>query len=291
MTTPGDTVTDFSHRSFSERYGPWALIIGASEGVGATYARAVAERGLNVALVARRQTALDEVAAGIRATAGVETKTLAIDLSEPDAMSRLLEGTADLEVGLVFYCAGADANFTSFLDLPIEVPLAMVQRNCVVPMQVSHHFGGKMVERGRGGITLVSSGAGLAGAPNMVGYAATKAFDMVMAEALWAELHDLGVDVLALVLGLTDTPALRRLMVQRGALPADDPSAPIVGASTPDEVVAEALANLTEGPTYFVGEMLQAGAAMFATMTRNDVVKMMVQMGASALDNSESAVS
>lgn len=275
---------------FAQRYGPWALIIGASEGVGAAYALAVAGRGLNVVLVARRQAVLDEVATDIRARTGVRTRTIAVDLTGHDAMDRLAAGTADLEVGMVFYCAGADPVFEPFLDHPVEVPLAMVHRNCVVPMQVCHHFAGPMRDRGRGGLVLVSSGAALAGGPNMVGYGATKAFDLVMAEALWAELHDLGVDVLALVLGLTDTPALRRLMVRRGSLPAGDPEAPIAGAMTADEVVAEALASLTDGPTCFVGEMMRLGAQTFATMSRNDAVKMLVQLGAQALSNTGGAI-
>ncbi len=275
---------------FAQRYGPWALIIGASEGVGAAYALAVAGRGLNVVLVARRQAVLDEVATDIRARTGVRTRTVAVDLTGHDAMDRLAAGTADLEVGMVFYCAGADPVFEPFLDHPVEVPLAMVHRNCVVPMQVCHRFAGPMRERGRGGLVLVSSGAALAGGPNMVGYGATKAFDLVMAEALWAELHDLGVDVLALVLGLTDTPALRRLMVRRGSLPADDPEAPIAGAMTADEVVAEALASLTDGPTCLVGEMMRLGAQTLATMSRNDAVKMLVQLGAQALSNTGGAI-
>ena len=92
----------------------------------------------------------------------------------------------------------------------------MVHRNCVVPMQLCHHFAPAMVERRRGGIVLFGSGAGLAGGPNMVAYGATKAFDMVFAEALWSELHDKGVDVLGLILGKTNTPALRRLEHTRG---------------------------------------------------------------------------
>ena len=277
-----------SSTEFADRYGPWALIIGASEGVGAAFALAVAQRGLHVVLVSRRQGVLDEVAANIRARTGVQTRTLAIDLAEIQAMESIVAGTSDLDIGMVFYCAGADSTFAPFLDHPIEVPLAMVHRNCIVPIQVCHHFGGPMRDQGRGALILVSSGAGLIGGPNMVGYAATKAFDMVMAEALWAELHGHGVDVLALVLGMTDTPALRRLMIQRGALPADDLEAPIAGASSVDEVVEEALVNLTAGPTVFVGDTVRAGAEMFAKMTRNDAVALLTSMG-EAVMNQESS--
>ena len=93
---------------------------------------------------------------------------------------------------------------------------------------------------------LLTSGGGLVGAPNMVAYGATKAFDMVMAEALWAELHDRGVDVLGLVLGLTDTPALRRLMVERGQLASVDDPSPVPGSTSAEAVAADAIANLAE---------------------------------------------
>ena len=142
-----------------------------------------------------------------------------------------------------------------------------------------------MVARGSGGIVLVSSGAGLAGGQNMVAYGASKAFDMVMAEALWAELHDKGVDVLALVLGVTDTPALRRLLAKRGILDGEDDTSPIPGAVTPDDVVAEALANLSDGPTWFVGEQMREGAEQLRALSRNDAVKVMLQQAGGLMDN------
>ena len=269
---------------FAERYGPWALVAGASDGVGAVFARAVAERGLNVVLLARRQGTLDDVAAAIRAETGVDARAVAIDLAEPGAMAAIVEATDGLDVGMMMYCAGADPNYEPFLANPVEVALAMVQRNCVVPMQVCHHFAGPMAARGRGGIVLVSSGAGLVGGRNMVAYGASKAFDTVMAEALWAELHDQGVDVLALVLGLTDTPALRRLLFERGNLARPDDATPIPGASTADEVVAEALANLSNGPTWFVGEQLREGAKLLGSLARGDAVRAMIEHGAGVMD-------
>jgi short-subunit dehydrogenase len=254
-------------------------VAGASEGVGAAYARAVAERGLNVALLARRQEVLDEVAASISAKTGVRARVVAVDLAEHDAMARILDATAGLEIGMVMYCAGADPNYEPFLANPVEVSLGMVHRNCVVPMQICHHFARPMVARGKGGIVLVSSGAALAGGANMVAYSATKAFDMVMAEALWAELHDKGVDVLALVLGVTDTPALRRLLARRGNLASPDDTTPIPGALTAAETAAEAIVNLANGPTWFVGEPLREGARMLGAMTRSEAVKIMLQLG------------
>jgi uncharacterized protein len=262
---------------FADRYGPWALVAGASEGVGAAYARAMAERGLNVVLLARRQPALDEVARVIRADTGVETKAVAVDLATQDAVPKILAATSGLEIGMLMYCAGADPNYEPFLSNPIEVALGMVHRNCVVPMHLCHHFGAPMADRGQGGIVLVSSGAGLAGGQNMVAYGASKAFDLVMAEALWAELHKKGVDVLGLVLSVTDTPALRRILAKRGVLVDPDDTSSIPGATTAEDTVGEAIANLQNGPTWFVSEEFRNSEAMMRSMARNDIVKAMLE--------------
>jgi short-subunit dehydrogenase len=259
--------------AFQVRYGPWAVVAGASEGVGAALARAFAARGVHVVLLARRQAVLDEVAASIRVEAEVEVRAVAVDLTDHDAMERIVAATADVEVGLVAYCAGADPNYEPFLANPVETALGLVRRNCAVPVEMCHHFAGPMAARGRGGIVLVGSGAGLVGAPNMVAYGASKAFDMVLGEALWAELHDQGVDVLSLVLGVTDTPALRRLLARRGVLASAEDDSPIPGAVSAEEVAEQAIANLANGPTWFVGDLLRDGARQLGAMSRNDAVR------------------
>jgi uncharacterized protein len=267
--------------TFAAKYGPWALVAGASDGVGAAFARALAERGVNVVLVARRKAVLDEVAAGIAARTGVETRTLAVDLAQPDAASVIAAATEDLDIGFLVYCAGADPNFEPFLANPVETAEAMVHRNCMVPMQLCHHFARPMVERRSGGIVIFGSGAGLAGGPNMVAYGATKAFDMVFAEALWSELHDKGVDVLGLILGKTDTPALRRLEHSRGVLSSED-QAPSDAAGV-DQVINEAFENLSNGPTLMVGDMMRAASQMLASLTRNEAVKLVTQAQAAVM--------
>lgn len=138
-----------------------------------------------------------------------------------------------------------------------------------------------MVERGRGGIIVVGSGAGLVGGPNMVAYGASKAFDMVFAEALWSALHPKGVDVVGLILGKTDTPALRTLEHSRGQLSSIE-EAP-AGADSVDTIVSEAFDNLTNGPTVFVGEQMRSGAGMLTSMGRNDAVRLMAQMSAQTM--------
>jgi len=270
--------------TFVDRYGPWALVAGASEGLGAAYARAMAERGLNVMLLARRHSVLDEVAASIRRGTGVETRTASVDLSADDAMEKIVSASAGLEIGMLMYCAGADSIYGPFLVSPIEVALGMVHRNCIVPMQLCHYFAGPMTTRQRGGMVLVSSAAGLAGGPNMVAYGATKAFDMVMAESLWAELHDQGVDILGLVLGVTDTPALRRILAKRGVLSSVDDASAIPGAVSVEDTVVEAIANLSNGPTWFVGDVMRQGAEHFASIGRNDAVRLLIQMSAGIMD-------
>ncbi len=267
--------------TFAAKYGPWALVAGASDGVGAAFAEGLAVRGVNVVLLARRQSVLDEVAAGITERTGVQTRTLAVDLAQPDATVAIVNMVDDLEVGCLVYCAGSDPNFEPFLANSIQNAEAMVVRNCIVPMKLCHHFAPAMVERGRGGIVIFGSGGGFVGGPNIVTYSATKAFDMVFAEALWTELHDKGVDVLGLILSKTDTPALRRLEHSRGQISSVDEPAP--HAATVAEVIAEAFDNLANGPTWIVGENMRAAYQMIGSANRNEAVQFMAQASAAAM--------
>ena len=267
--------------TFATKYGPWALVAGASDGVGAAFAKGLAQRGVNVVLLARRQAVLDDVAAEIEAETSVQTRTFAVDLGQPDAASAIAAATDDLKIGFLVYCAGADPNFEPFLANPIGAAEAMVQRNCMVPMQLCHHFAPAMVERGSGGIVIFGSGAGLAGGPNMVAYGASKAFDMVFAEALWAELHHTGVDVLGLILGKTNTPALRQLEHSRGQI--SSPDEVPAGAAAVDDTIAEAFENLTNGPTWMVGQDMRGAAQMLASLTRNQAVELFTQAAAAAM--------
>jgi short-subunit dehydrogenase len=272
-------------REFSERYGPWALVLGASNGVGAEYARAMAERGINVAIVARTKEALEGVGRSIELDFGVETRALVTDLGAEDAASKVIDATAGLEVGMLMYNAGSDPYYRPFLTSAIDPWLWMMHRNCIVPMQLCHHFAARMVERGTGGIVIVGSAAGLHGAPNMVTYGATKAFDIVFTESLWAELGPKGVDVLSLILGATDTPFLRNLMAERGILTGPDDPSPIAGATSAKDTVVEALANLGKGSTWLVGERVRQRSGEFAQMSRSDVVRALVDNAGGIMEN------
>lgn len=270
---------------FADKYGPWALVVGASDGVGSLFAERLARQGVNVVLVARREHVLEAVAAGIRECTSAVTRTFAVDLTGPGAAQAIIEVTADLEVGMLVYCAGGDPNYQPFLANPVSEAEALLQRNCLVLLRLAHHYAAPMVERQRGGIVVFSSGAALAGGPNMVAYSATKAFDMVFAEALWTELHDKGVDVLGLILGKTDTPSLRQLEYSRGQIASmnDVP----MSAGSAEQVVDEAFENLGKGPTYYAGDDVRMAAEIFKTMSRNEAVQLIMQASAAIMGSSE----
>jgi len=266
---------------FASRYGPWAVVVGASDGVGSLFAERIAHEVVSVVLIARRRHLLDEVAQGIRERTGADTRTLAVDLTDADASENITDATADIDVGMLVYCAGGDPKYQPFLDNPVSTAEALLQRNCLVLMRLCHHFARPMVERGRGGIVNFTSGAALVGGRNMVAYGATKAFDMVFTEGLWVELHDKGVDVLGLVLGMTDTPALRKLEFERGRLASvDDVPA---GAVTAASVVDEAFANLGNGPTIATGDDVRMGMELFKSMSRNEVVRLIMAASAEVM--------
>lgn len=259
--------------SFATTYGPWAIVLGASDGVGEAFAEAVAQRGLNVVLVARRQAMLEAIAERISDETGVQARALAIDLSTPDAADRVVAATSDLEVGLLMYNAGGDPRFTHFLDSSLEDAQGLLHRNCVVPTHLCHHYGTSMVARGRGGIILVTSGAAVAGTAHMAAYGASKAWNRVFAEALWAELGPKGVHVLSLLLGETDTPAIRKLRADLGN-PAD-PDEPLPGAVTVAEVIDDALTYLPDGPGRTVGENVRASLDLLDQFSRREIVQLM----------------
>jgi short-subunit dehydrogenase len=144
-----------------------------------------------------------------------------------------------------------------------------VRRNCLTVLDACHHFGTRLAARGRGGVIIVSSGAAWAGGGSIAAYGATKAFDLVLAEALWSEWRGHGVDVLALVLGPTDTPSLRRLLARRGGAFAD--------LAEPGAVAREALDHLGDGPTWSYGMPDPRGPSPLGSLPRRQAVELMTQ--------------
>ena len=250
-----------SDPTFAERYGPWAIVAGASEGVGRALARRIAANGVRCVLVARREQPLAELAQQIRDESGVECVLASVDLAKPDAFDRILAAVGSREVGLYVSNAGADPNGAHFLDRKIETWIELSDLNIQTTMRCCHHFGGLMRERRRGGLLLVGSGAAYGGGPFMAVYSGVKAFDLCFGEGLWAELRPFGVDVLSLELVMTDTPALHKLLAEKGQ------SAPSRMAS-PDRVAEVALERLPLGPVYNWGPFARWRAGWRRTRVR-----------------------
>lgn len=177
-------------------YGPWAVVTGASSGIGRAMAEHLAREGVNVVLVARRRDVLESVAATIRAASAVATRVIAEDLSTMDGATAVLEATSDLDVGLLVAAAGVGTS-GPLLSAPLDVELQMLDLNCRALLVHTHGFGRRFVERGRGGLVLMASLVGFQGVPYAAHYSATKAYVQSLAEALRVELADSGVDVIA----------------------------------------------------------------------------------------------
>lgn len=226
---------------FGERYGPWAVIAGGSEGTGRSFARQVAGEGVNCVLVAR-DGPLEQTAAEIRDEFGVEVVTAAIDLADHDAAERIFAAVGDREVGLFINNAGADWFGERFLEVDIEDWLRLSHINIDTMLRCAHRFGGEMRKRRRGGILIVNSGACYGGSKYLAIYCASKAFQLNFAEAFWSEMRPYGVDVCTIVLGRTDTPGYHSRRAEKGIFVGKE------GLASPDEVAAQGLARLPHGP-------------------------------------------
>ncbi len=229
---------------FRARYGPWAVVAGASEGLGAAFADALAARGLNLLLVARRAGLLAELAGRIQAEHGVEARPLAQDLADPGAATALAGASAALEVGTLVYNA-AFSPIGNFLELPPEDLMRVVDLNVRGPVGLVRQLAPAMRARRRGAIVLMSSLAGIQGSPRIAAYAASKAFNTILAEGLWGELVGDGIDVIASCAGAIRTP---------GYLETSEASArEAPGTLDPAEVAEQTLAALGRGPRVVPG--------------------------------------
>jgi uncharacterized protein len=226
------------------KYGPWALIAGGSEGVGAEFARLLAQAGMNLVLVARTAAALEQTAEACRGYGG-EVRVVQADLSAPEACAGIVAATDGLEVGLLILVAGANTHSHEFLDGDLVAFQRVIDLNVSTPLALVHHYGQAMRARRRGGIVLLGSLAGYLGSARHTVYGGVKAFTRIFAEGLWLELREHGVDVLDLVLGVTRTPAMERIGLNFDA--------PGVVVAEPADVAREGLASLGRGPVHIVG--------------------------------------
>ena len=186
--------------SFAARYGPAALVTGASTGIGAEFARQLAQRGLDLVLVARRAERLDELAQELRAAHGVAVRAAPLDLAARDLREQVCAAIEGLDVGLVVSNAGR-YGFGRFLDARLEDELDGLDVNARAPLVLAHEFARRLSARGRGGMIFLSSSSAYQGTPFAAGYGAAKAHTLTLAEALAFELAPWGVDVLAVCPG------------------------------------------------------------------------------------------
>ena len=247
------------------KYGPWALIAGGSEGVGAEFARLLAQAGLNLVLVARTAAALEQTADQCRGN-GVQVRTVQADLSASDACTGIAAATGGLEVGLLILVAGANTHSHEFLDGDLAEFQRVINLNVSTPLALVHHYGQAMRARRRGGIVLLGSLAGYLGSARHTVYGGVKAFTRIFGEGLWLELREHGVDVLDLVLGVTRTPAMERVGLNFDA--------PGVVVAEPADVAREGLDWLGRGPVHIVSGNEQIVA------TRNDPDRAKTVLGA-----------
>lgn len=253
------------------QYGPWALIAGASEGIGEAFARQLAGQGINLVLLSRSQKKLDRLQQSLVVDYRVETKTIAVDLTADDLLEQVVSATEGIDVGLLIYNAGAVHGAGYFLDDALDKALGLVALNCRGPVLLAHHFGAAMRERKRGGMIFLSSMAAYAGGAYIATYAATKSFDIIFAQSLWHEMAQYNVQVLGLVAGATKTPAMAASGIDFDAAE----QAGNFAAMDPAEVAAEGLAQLAHGPIWIVGDNNRGNAELFSSLSRADAVEAM----------------
>lgn len=248
-----------------EKYGPWALVTGASSGLGAEFVRQLAARGLNVVLVARREQEMEALADDVRQSHAVKTRIVPADLTGPDACCSIGDRTDDLEIGLLVNNAGFGLS-GAYADLDPDRMVNMTVLNCVVPVLLTNHFLPLMLERGRGGLIFLASTAAYQATPYLGVYGATKAFNLLMGESLWKEYRKGGIDSLALSPGFTRTEFTSVAQMK---------DASGLREAAPDAVVALALRKLGKKPSVihglanrmlnFTGRLLPRRAAIAVT--------------------------
>ena len=245
-------------KTLSTKYGGWAVVTGASSGIGRSFAHLVARDGMNVVLVARSEDALKETAEELQSLYSVQTRVLALDLSEPLSRETLDRETVDFDVGLLINNAAVEQRGAFLRNTDKELRNA-IELNVTAPTELGQRFGRRFIQRERGGIIFVSGSIGYQAVPNLANYAATKAHQVNLAEALHYELRPYGVDVLGLSPGLTTTPMIGRLeqAINFGR----------VGMIqlTPDYVAWQGLKQLGRRPSSVVGLQYK----IFALLTKH----------------------
>ena len=253
---------------FRGKYGPWGLVAGASVGLGAAFAEQLASRGLNLVLIARRMEPLKKLEEELKSRYKVDVRPVQMDLAAPDLIEELSPHTDDIDISLMVYDT-AFHTIGPFLQQTLENHMRHIDVNCRGPLLLSYHFGNRMVQRGRGGIILMGSLSGFQGNPLLSHYAATKAYNIMLAEGLWYELRQHGVDVMVSVSGAVETPNYIGSNPRKLSMMAPAPLKPA-------DVARQSVAALGKAHTFVPGRAYRlASLVTRRLMTRSGAIGMM----------------
>lgn len=262
MSSPNASIHTQRHERLHKRYGPWAIVTGASSGIGREMAVRLAEGGLNLVLVARSHELLEHLAADLTARYNVEAHVIIADLATDTGVQAVVNATRTVDVGLLVAAAGFGTS-GAFLDAALDHELDMLSVNCRAVLTLCHTFGQRFAQRGHGGMILMSSIVSFQGTPYAAHYAATKAYVQALAEALHVEWAPLGIDVLASAPGPTNSGFATRANMRMGT------------ALEPVDVVQPTLAELGKKSTIVPGQLSKLLTAALAPLPRWARVRIM----------------
>jgi len=252
-----------------EKYGSKALIAGASEGIGAAYAEHLAAEGFSLVLIGRRNSPLQKLAKTLSDCYGVSVRCITCDLSEETATDQIISSLEPGEEPDILVYNAALSHIGSFTGHYAEKHCQACRVNMCTPLKLTHYYGAKMLKKNRGAIILMSSLAGLQGSAYLASYAAAKAFSRILAESLWYEWKNTGVDIIALCAGATSTPAYISSDPEKTGF-----FAPPV--QEPGEVVTECFRKLGKRPSFISGRANRlASFFMQRMLSRKMAVKIM----------------
>ena len=232
---------------FKDKYGPYALIAGGSDGLGYAFAEASARRGLNLVLLARQKERLEASAAKLREQYGIDVKAVVADMADFDNVKKIIS-SLNVSIGLLIYNA-AFAPIGLFENTSEDHLALAAAVNVKAPLLLSKFLSTQMIQQKRGGIILMSSLAGGQGSPNLAAYAATKSFNAILAEGLWKELKPHGIDVIACCAGAILTPGYQQAENEK----------PAPGTLTAAAVAEKTLKALGHGPIVIPGVVNKIG--------------------------------
>jgi hypothetical protein len=200
------------------KFGPWAVITGASSGIGEEFARQLAADGFNLVLVARRLPLLEEIGESLTKEFGVQYKTIEADLSQESAIEKIIKATKDLDVGLLISNAGT-GKVAKYLSLELAEIKSVNQLNAISHLSLTHHFGRRFLERGKGGVLLSGAMGATDGVPYMASMSGSKSLVLSLGRSLHHEFKNTGINITVLEISPTDTAIIPKLGFKKEKMP------------------------------------------------------------------------